>query len=203
MEDSLGKALSPMVICRLDVMAQKSSPSLTFLQNTGVTRRAEHNSWPEQRASAKAPAFPSWKNQHFTAGCTANTQATTRGNQIFEETASNAFQSRVKGNQWIRIVQYHHEPVLKRHKTVYSEWNRVSKHRSGFFFFCKGGGSIVNFPRIIKERLKNTRRRSRPGFFCERILFSLLLKDKKLKQRHFVFGHRLIFQSFRGWKNER
>lgn len=37
------------------------------------------------------------RKQHFTTGCTANTQVTTRGSQIFEQAESDAFHSCLKG----------------------------------------------------------------------------------------------------------
>lgn len=181
---------------------QKSSSSLTFLQNTDVTRRAEHNSWPQQRASAKTLAFPSWET------CTSP-QVIQQIHRLLPEEIKFLNKQRVmhfghvwKEIQWVRIIQCHHELALKRHKTVYSEWNSIiCKHSS--FFFPEGGGRIDNFLRIIKERLKNMKRRSRPGFFCRRVFFSLLLKDKKLKQMQFFFSLRLLFTSFWGWENER
>lgn len=57
--------------------------------------------------------------------------------------------------------------------------NRIESANTDTIFLPGGGGSIGNFPRIIKKRFKNTKRKSRPGFFCRRILFSSLLKNKK------------------------
>lgn len=142
MEDSLWKALSPMVIYRLGEMTQKSSPSLTFLQNTGITRGAECNSWPEQRASAKAPAFPSWENS-------ISPQVVQQTHRLLPEEIKYLNKRRVmhfshawRETQRIRIIQCHQQLALKRHKPVYSEWNRVSKHRSIiYFFFLKVEGA--------------------------------------------------------------
>lgn len=47
---------------------------------------------------SKGSGISQLRKQHFTTGRTANTQATTRGNQIFEQAESDAFQSCVKGN---------------------------------------------------------------------------------------------------------
>lgn len=159
-----------MVIYRLDVMTQKSSLSLMFLQNTGATRRAEHNSWPEQRASAKAPAFPSWQNS-------ISPQVVQQTHRLLPEEIKYLNKHRVvcfsharRKTQWIRIIQCHHELALKRQKSVYSEWNRVNKHRSllfFFFFLTVAEGSTDNFPRVIKERLKTLRKQIRLGYCVE------------------------------------
>lgn len=100
-----------------------------------ATRRAEHNSWPEQRAPAKAPAFPSWQNS-------ISPQVVQQTHRLLPEEIKYLNKQRVvcfsharRKTQWIRIIQCHDELTLKRQKSVYSEWNRVNKHRSLLFFF--------------------------------------------------------------------
>lgn len=86
-----------MVIYRLDGMTQKPSPSFMVLQNPGITRRTEHNSCPEQRASAKAPPFPSWENS-------ISPQVVQQAHRLLPEEIkysnkqNDAFQSCMKGN---------------------------------------------------------------------------------------------------------
>lgn len=122
MEASLGKVHALWLSTVMKT--QKSSPSLVFLQNT-FTRRAEHNSCPEQRASAKAPTFPSWEN-------TISPQVAQQTHRVPLPEKIKCLNKKVmhfshvwREIQWIKIIQCHHEPALKKHMTIYSEWNGV------------------------------------------------------------------------------
>lgn len=111
---------------------QKSSPSLVFLQSTGTTGRTQHNSCPEQRASAKAPAFPSWENS-------ISPQVAQQTHRLLPEEIKYLNKKKVvhfshvwRETQWIKIIQCHHELALKKHR-VYSEWIEYQTQQQTFF----------------------------------------------------------------------
>lgn len=96
MEASLWRALCPLVIYRYEdpeVLSQPYVPAEHW-----YNKRSRTQQLPRTEGISKGSSISQLREQHFTTGHTANTQATTRGNQIFEQEESDAFQSCVKEN---------------------------------------------------------------------------------------------------------
>lgn len=95
-EASLWKARCPLVIYRYEVPEVLSQPCVPA--EHWYYKKSRTQQLPQTEGISKGSSMSQLREQHFTIGCTANTQDMTRGNHIFEQEESDAFQSCMKGN---------------------------------------------------------------------------------------------------------
>lgn len=63
-----------------EALSQPCVPAEPWYKEKGRTQQL-----PRAEGISKGSSISQLREQHFTTGCTANTQAATRGNQIFKE----------------------------------------------------------------------------------------------------------------------